>query len=676
MVFLQVASNTKRFKFDAFVSMINGLFPKIDNLEYFPTELLLPIFVSVDDVGLLNLFNISYRFEGIAKMAFKQKYANKYFVIDSELDSQREFYMELFSRFGGGIKAIEASGIQKINKSHWMTQMLHQYTSQIEKFSFERCTFEQLNDILSQHITDLTLRNCDDTNGAILPSYRNLKKLRLEFDYSNDYVEPEILAQTYRSNPALESLTLLLPEDDDDDDSGNAIHNHLLVVAEHLKHLKELEFNYGYETFDWRFSDEALDLIVDSLKHLESLRIFTTTEYDELMRRLGLKCGKNMKKLVLGGGDPFPNGMSDANIKAIGLFAAVEILELPYDTKSDTIESIVEQLPKLRHLKLPMYGPPLNASIISWLLKCQTIKTITIDLSSKHSMGPINVQFFNEFVETMQNPNGKIVFTHEKETLGVITKEEIVWQNKRLHWIGYDFRNNSSDLNLLDLANKTGEEQQNPFDLMLRYLDLGSLYSLSRASKRSNQLVGSFVARHSHEQGIFTITDEFSNNVNGLATFGEHIINLRLNVTDTDFIGHLHTLEDHYKNLNKLWIGSFSFGWAYRWAKRLSKLFTEFGTFFPQVRHLVIADAGSEYYCDFCEISRLYPKLETFETKTPLLHDCCGEYCYYWRDCCGDRCGENLRNLKKFIFKSSDACDLNRLFRIFNNTYTELISIM
>lgn len=163
-------------------------------------------------------------------------------------------------------------------------------------------------------------------------------------------------------------------------------------------------------------------------------------------------------------------------------------------------------------------------------------------------------------------------------------------------------------MNLLDLANKTGEEQRNPFDLMLSYLDLGSLYSLSRAKKRSNQLVGSFMARHSQGQEIFTITDKFCSDLKVLATFAEHIANLRLNVTHSDFIKHLHTLNNRYKNLNKLWIGTFSFDWAFRWSKRLSKLFTEYGPIFPQVRHLVIADTGSKYYCDFCKISRLKRK--------------------------------------------------------------------
>lgn len=116
------------------------------------------------------------------------------------------------------------------------------------------------------------------------------------------------------------------------------------------------------------------------------------------MRRLGLKCGKNMKRLGLHG----PEGLSDATIKTMGLFAAVEILELPDSERSNTIASVVEQLPKLRHLKLPMCRPPRNARILSCLLKCQTIERITIDLRSNLSMGPLNKEFFNEFIEIIK----------------------------------------------------------------------------------------------------------------------------------------------------------------------------------------------------------------------------------------------------------------------------------
>lgn len=450
----------------------------------------------------------------------------------------------------------------------------------------------------------------------------------------------------------MESLTLNLPELTFDIDYF--IHEYIVIVAENLKHLKDIAIT-GWESVDWQFSNETMDLIVDSLKHLESMNIFMTPEGDELMRRLGLKC-KSMKRLEL----RYWGYLTDDCIKAIGLFEAIEIIKLPYGEKSDAIENIVEHLPKLRRLILPMYRPPLNVFIFSLFLKCQTLEKITIDLGSNHSMGPINVKFFNEFTEIVQSPSGKIEFIHKKEIVGFITKKEIVWRNKLLHWIGWDPDKSSSSLNLLDLPSKSSEEKQSPFDIMLGYLDLGSLYLLLRANKRSNQLVHNFVARHSKEQ-VFTITDEFCSDGIGLNAFAKHIVNLRLHVFHTDFIKHLHAMKNHYENLNKLWIGSFPF----HSTCHLSKLLTDYGTIFPQVRHLAIVDAGSEYYCDFCEIFLLYPDLETFETKTSLLFHGCD-------DCCE----KNFRNLKKFTFKRSDEVFMNRIRKIFKNSDTKLISII
>lgn len=597
---LQAASDAKQ---------INGLFSKIDNLEYFPTEILLQIFVKINDIGLLNLGNGSYRFKDIAEMAFHEKYANKYFVIDGETKSQRELYLELFRRFGDGIKAIEANGIRKINKNHWMTQMLHQYTNQIEKITFDHCSFGEIDAILSQYmdITDLTLRHCQNDEcsaNLLLPSYRKLKKLELNFNNSGYYIMDEMLIQTFQNNPALESLTLnlrkWLP------DSDNLFHEKIVLIAEHLKHLKELSFDGGCEVVGWQFADETIDLIVDSLKHLDSLNLWITPDHDELMRRLGMKC-KNIKKLALA----YSNHDRTRDVMSLFQvcpFQAVEHLKLVYHETSDTIESIVEHLPNLRHLQITMSSKLSNAYIFPLLCKCPTLETITIALHSNHEMGPMNSQFFTEFIDIMQKSCAKIKFIDEEKTVGVVSKKGIVWRNKLMHWIGCDSSNSSSNLNLLDLANKTSEsndEQPCPFDLILGYLDLGSLHSLSSASRRSKQLVDSFVARHSHEQGIFTITDEFYSDGNVLDAFAEYVKNLRLNVFHQDFIEHLHTARNHlgypYENVNKLWILTF------------------YNRDYLDVRYLVFDHPCFDF--DLFTVSVLYPELETLETNAKFTFE-------------------------------------------------------
>lgn len=49
---LQAVPRAQRFKYDTSVSFINSLFPKIDNLEYFPMEVLLEVFMNLDDMDI------------------------------------------------------------------------------------------------------------------------------------------------------------------------------------------------------------------------------------------------------------------------------------------------------------------------------------------------------------------------------------------------------------------------------------------------------------------------------------------------------------------------------------------------------------------------------------------------------------------------------------------------
>lgn len=108
----------------------NGAVPQIDPLEYFPEKVLLQIFSEVDDMGLLHLSDCSYRFEVIAKIAFKKRYATQYFVFDSDTKTERKMYCDLFERFGryANMKAVEVKSIQNFDENHWITKFLIQYT--------------------------------------------------------------------------------------------------------------------------------------------------------------------------------------------------------------------------------------------------------------------------------------------------------------------------------------------------------------------------------------------------------------------------------------------------------------------------------------------------------------------------------------------------------------------
>lgn len=223
-------------------------------------------------------------------------------------------------------------------------------------------------------------------------------------------------------------------------------------------------------------------------------------------------------------------------------------------------------------------------------------------------------QFFEEFTEFLPNRYGKIEFKQTGKLVGYVTKAQIIWLNKLLHWIGYDHTRSSSSFNLLDLANSSVAERQCPFAQILGYVDLSSLYALSTARKRSKQLVDGWMKRHSEGRGVFSNTYEFESDGNGLD----------------------------------------------------QRLVERYGII-SQARHLIFDTVGD--VCDYTyldrfglfELSRLFPKLEELEMK--------------WKSIVGyRRNGESLyfRHLKKFTFKFSEF-GLEAIRAIFNNSESELI---
>lgn len=75
------------------------MFPAIYKLDLFLTEILMPIFADVDDIGLLHITSINQRIEAIAQVVFNQRYADKYSVIKGESESDREELLGTVSSF-------------------------------------------------------------------------------------------------------------------------------------------------------------------------------------------------------------------------------------------------------------------------------------------------------------------------------------------------------------------------------------------------------------------------------------------------------------------------------------------------------------------------------------------------------------------------------------------------
>lgn len=166
--------------------------------------------------------------------------------------------------------------------------------------------------------------------------------------------------------------------------------------------------------------DAYIHMIDNSLKHLESLTLDISNGYLMLINRLSLVC-KNLEQLKLTGRD---EDYSAEMVQAIGQFHRVENLEL--STYVNSIE----------------------------LDKCPSLEKITFVFRYNEELTYfVNMMtFFHEFGKSMQHANGKIEFKREQQIIGFLTKQEFIWRNKLMHWIGYEPSWNSTNLNLLDLT--------------------------------------------------------------------------------------------------------------------------------------------------------------------------------------------------------------------------------
>lgn len=627
------------------VPSINRSFPKIDNFEYFPSKVLLQIFIYVDDTALLNLAETSYRFEGIAKIVFKRRYANGYFVVDGESNSQKAMYSSFFSRFGeyADIRSIEVKHIQDIDKNHWLSQFLQKHTKHLERLKFDGCTFLNLDQILSQHmkITHLIFKN-DFHKEIELPEYRSLMKLDLSCSISF-----ASLKQVIENNPQLESLLLR------DCCEIASFREIILFIADHLKHLKELAV-VNLNNFDWENSppDETIDKIVNCLRCLEFLALGTDPQIIGLLQRLSFEC-QNIKHLEI---DQIGENLCDEMLETLCAFDKIETLSLSQPWYDDAIESsLIAHLPNLRHLSLSMSMPNTHAYVLSLLRKCSTLEKFTIDINVNRPDSSqklyANLYFFNKFRENVcQNRNVRIEFQENRRIIGYITGTEIVWRKKLMHWIGWNSSHNSSNVNLLNLTARHADASKCPFDLILDYLDLNSLTSLSRTCKECEQSVSSYVKRHAQQNGTFIITDEFYCDATELRVFSEYVENLNVYFFHRIFYAFQRMIKNHFKNVRKIRY----FSTYHRNSPR--------DVCMPQVRHLIFIGSGSHDYCDLYEIYCLCPNLEQleFKSKTTIY---------------AEKNELSFHNLKKIVYKFSNEDQAKTLDNLFEDSGTELIKI-
>lgn len=608
------------------------------------------IFTGVDDKALLNLSEESHRFEGIAKTVFKKRYTHAYFVIDDESESKQEMYWSLFSRFGeyADIKAIEATGIRDIENNHWLPQLLQSHTKHLEKLTFDTCTFKNVNGILSQHLnlTHLVFKN-DFHKEIQLPTYQNLIKLDLSCSISFDSLKQLIV-----NNRQLESLLL------HDCCEIASFPEIIEFIADNLSHLRELALK-NLHSFGWdSMSYETVEKVVDCLKHLELLALGVDPEIIGLLNRLSFACS-NIKHLEI---DQIGENLSDEMLESLCNFKTVESLAISQPWYDDAIVSkLIQYLPKLRHFSIIMGTPNTHSYVLLILQKCSALEKISIDVRVNHpdisTQIFVNATFFKCFRETIQeNRNVRIEFKEMDKIIGHVTTMEIVWRNKMLHWIGWDPSENSSNLNLLDLANHTGRAsnagERCPFDLILDYLDLGSIQSMSQTCRQSEKLVNDYVKRHAENNRSFIITDEFCCDEIALDVFAYYVENLKLHFFQRINYVYLQLLEKHFEKLKKLWYFSSYFRGSPR------------DVYMPQIRHFIFVGSGAYDYCDLSVICELCPQLEQleFRTKTRIYNSSNGLLPFN-------------NNLKKLIFKRTNKDQDKAIADIFEGSATEVIAI-
>lgn len=637
----------------------------------------------MDDIDLLNLAKNSTRFEAIAKIVLNKRYINEYFFVDvSTFNSQT--YQEFQRFFGNEINAIEVRDDGN-GEQHWIAWLLHGLfvANNLKKIKLDLLHVnENSNELLLAHyarwtITHLTIRNvfCNRDNGFLLSNFQNLKALEL---VDNPCISFETLKEVILNNSELDSLyigertknmhgTWILERY-----PFNDLMDVLIYAAGYFQQQLK-EFSYVPMSFSsipqatWTMLQT--DYILNTFKHLESLAlahspVYRFTDVNKLLHCLGSRC-ENIKHLKLyqicGGDEKF--------YEAIETFQRIESLHLTFFhlLNYDRLESMVERLPSLRHLHIGLYDDNINWSFVVMIIsKCPLLETLTISAEHINCQFDIftNVRFFDHFNDSTQMRNCEITVKCEDEIVGTITKDQIIWRNKLVHWVGYDPTKNVSLISLLDLANQSNTESYNdqqqknsPFNMILSYLDLISLHSFSKTNQKCSELVESFVTQHAQKQGTFMITNEFlaphdTDNRRLDGAFAKlNVINLKVNVYH-NHIDELQHMICHFRNLNKLYVHVHTTA-----TTELCDLIE------PQVRHYIFDGRRTQSLSGFQELSFQCPELETLEFKQPDPFD-------MDTDLIENRL--EFHNLKKFTFGYHDELQLQQLQNVFKRANTKL----
>lgn len=365
--------------------VIDGMFRRIDNLDLFPTEILWSIFRTLNDADLYSMAISCDRFGCIAETVFKQRYANKYFVIRRS-HSKCQKQIEYIGKF---IDSFEIRDFTHLDQNHWIIRLLNRFST--KKLYFINCDFEHVEKALQkfENITHLALDGGCGYGFARLPNFCHLKEFKLSYFEGMYFSECE---KVIKSSHNLESIDIV----------GDvfSIPWHIVnCVYENAKNLIKFRLINDAKAVNTQ-SIDAIEEFVNRLKTIISLGISTDNRCVQLLQRLSSNC-KCIKHLELFHVD---HTLSNEMTQVIGSFDTIDSLALVFESYEDGIVTIVENLPNLRHLSVTyrVYTPSNNDYILLLLRKCETLETIVMD-TFKPNQPILEISFRNEFNRILQN---------------------------------------------------------------------------------------------------------------------------------------------------------------------------------------------------------------------------------------------------------------------------------
>lgn len=509
---------------------IDGLFPKVNSLEYLPTEVLLTIFAEVRLIDLFHLTHVSSRLAEVAEDAAKEYFANNIYYHVYE-EHKQKVHEDVLSHFGSHITKIQLRNLQELDTDHWLIKLMNEHLPNLTHCQFDDCTFNSLFNTLSQQLNLSELKITGYKENSIpdndqLPDFRHLTSFTLNVTNFRLLDCERIIL----NNPQLKYLELkavsYIP----------LILNIYALVSKHLNHIKVLNI------FSWTTLVELIPISA-AMENLEEFSAIVDNNSVDALRHISSKC-KNIEKLEI---QSYEIDFSIDLFEAIRTFTSITTLILSLREYIESLVVATKDLPNLNELMIAFQcsAPPSNEYILHLLRECESIEVIEIFICEPNvSLNDIdiNADFHEEFLDIVRNrpKDVKIRIRGRGDNMKTtITKSEIVCRNQLIHWIGWYSEQKQSDLNLLDLnklqVSMDFKPKHQPLEMIVDKLDINSLYALYQTSLECRHLVENFMEKHFKQKEKLLITKENETNLDAIRILGHYVTNLKVIITNDDY---------------------------------------------------------------------------------------------------------------------------------------------